>query len=72
MIVETKKRKLRYKHTDQKRKAASGTHGFQLDSNTFRKSMNVTNHIIRQTDGNRTFFLKYAVKAGRNSRRQEL
>ena len=72
MIVEIKERKLRYKHTEQTRKAVFRRHGFQLDSKTLNKSMNMTRHIIRQTTDNRTFFLKYAEKAGRSSRRQRL
>lgn len=71
-MTHIKERKLRYKHTDQKKKAVSCTHGFRLDSKTFSKSLNMTNHIIRQNNDNRTLFLKYSEKAGRNSRGQRL
>ena len=64
MIVEIKKRKLRYKHTDQKRKAASGTHGFQLDSKTFRKSMNINRQIIHQSGKAHIVFFRQCEKGG--------
>ena len=63
-MIENKERKLRYKHTDHKRKAVSGTHGFQFDPKTFCISMNMSKQIIQQTGKKNIVFFRQFEKRG--------
>lgn len=66
-MIQIKERKLRYKHTDQKRKAVSCTHGFQLDPMTLDKSMNMNKPIIQQSGKNRLGFFRQFEKEEENN-----
>lgn len=55
-MLQIKDKKSKYRNTVTKRKAAFSGRGFQLDSQTFNKSMNLTIEIILRRGKNRTGF----------------
>lgn len=58
-----KQRKMKYRNTENKRKAAFCGSGI-FDSKTIRKSMKLTKQIIQRHEENRTVFLKQSEKRG--------
>jgi hypothetical protein len=68
---QIKERKMKYRNTDNKRKAAFCRSG-SLNSKTIGKSMNLTMKIIRRNDKNCTVFLEKSKKSDEISRRRKV
>ncbi len=69
-MLQIKQKKIRYRNTENKRKAAFCGSGF-LDSKTIGKSMNLTMKIIRRNEKNRTAFFEKSEKSEGILRRQK-
>jgi hypothetical protein len=68
-MIQIKERKRKYRNADKKMKATLRGRGFQLNSRTYLKSMNLTVRIIHRREENRTVFIErlknLVVKSGR-------
>ena len=69
-MLQIKQRKMKYRNTENKRKAAFCGSGF-LSSKTLDKPMNLTTNIIRRGEKNRTTFLKNFERSKGISRRRK-
>lgn len=63
-MIQIKNRKLKYRNTKTRRKAAFCGCGFLLHSKTYEKSMSITKKIIQQNEKNRMVFLRQIEKRG--------
>ncbi len=70
-MIQIKNRKMKYRNTIKKLKAAFCGRGFRLDSKTIGKSKNLTMKIIRQNNKIRSDFLEKAEKSEGILRRQK-
>ncbi len=70
-MIQIKDRKMKYRNTIKKLKAAFCGRGFQLDSKTIDKSKNLTIKIIRRNEKIRTVFLEKSEKSKGKLRRRK-
>jgi len=63
-MIQIKERKTKYRNLSPRKKAAFRGHGFQLDSKTYQKSLNLIKPIIRRKAEKSTVFLEILGKGG--------